>query len=264
MLEGATIGGKPVRAAADLGASISLISLDACRALGVKFNYSFQPTICPSFGTYTFRCRGITLAKVHTPETGLTRRIMFGVVDNLAGTQALVGHKDLAKLGLVLGPAPPTPNLEQLAIAPAPALTPDPPVAAPDLPTVMPELRAAPEPPAAIRPSPLDSETGSNIQYREVVKKIGLPAGYFCEIDRATDEDWKICDAMYPAVDAANIAARIIHQAPNEQAYELLMSELMSAAPALCEYPSGCPPPAAIEPIMVPMNEDAEPLFIAT
>ncbi|KAJ1916225.1 hypothetical protein H4219_003893 [Mycoemilia scoparia] len=41
------------------------------------------------------------------------------------------------------------------------------------------------------------------------------------------------------------------------------MNELMTGKGALCEYTSGCPPPAAYAPIIPPLKSDARPLYVA-
>ncbi|KAJ2379020.1 hypothetical protein IW150_000434 [Coemansia sp. RSA 2607] len=94
--------------------------------------------------------------------------------------------------------------------------------------------------------------------HRKMRVRLGLPADFFVYERDANFEHW---DAMYPPVSRENVASRIVHQITDTDKANRLLDVLMSAATAMREYPSGCPPPAAVQPIRPPMRENPKMLY---
>ncbi|PIA13554.1 hypothetical protein COEREDRAFT_11320 [Coemansia reversa NRRL 1564] len=97
------------------------------------------------------------------------------------------------------------------------------------------------------------------IRPRKLRAKIGLPPNFFVH---SQGNDFFECDNLYPSVSRASVKSRIKHQLPNQTDEDKLLNKLMDmGASTLREYPSGCPPPAAIKPIKPPMREGAQLMF---
>ncbi|KAJ1862335.1 hypothetical protein LPJ73_000785 [Coemansia sp. RSA 2703] len=82
--------------------------------------------------------------------------------------------------------------------------------------------------------------------HRKTRVHLGLPADLVVYERDANFEHW---DAMYPPVSRENVVSRIVHQNTVTDKANQLLDVLMSAATAMREYPSGCPPLAAVQPI---------------
>ncbi|KAJ2377073.1 hypothetical protein IW150_001598 [Coemansia sp. RSA 2607] len=88
--------------------------------------------------------------------------------------------------------------------------------------------------------------------------RLGLPADFFVYERDADFEHW---DTMYPPVSRENVASRIVHQITDTDKANRLLDVLMSAATAMREYSSGCPPPAAVQPIQPTMRDNPKMLY---
>ncbi|PIA12767.1 DNA/RNA polymerase [Coemansia reversa NRRL 1564] len=148
--------------------------------------------------------------------------------------------KTIPKLGLALCPVP---------VLESPANTEEPVIASDQRMTTPQQL--AVDPAHLALPKAVASETGSDVKYSKVCRQV-----------ENHDDDWNACDTLYPAVNRENVDAHMHTGQVTPEIRSKLLEEIMTAATALCEYPSGCPPPAAIHPIIIPMKPDAVLLYV--
>ncbi|KAJ2760919.1 hypothetical protein H4S06_001478, partial [Coemansia sp. BCRC 34490] len=101
--------------------------------------------------------------------------------------------------------------------------------------------------------------TVTTLRPRRLRAKLGLSGDFFVY---QRDDDLEHWDAKYPAVTRDSVEQRVVHQLDKPaQAKQLIDMLIAKGAMALREYPSGCPPPAAIAPIRPPMGEHAKLVF---
>ncbi|KAJ2763274.1 hypothetical protein H4S06_000183 [Coemansia sp. BCRC 34490] len=109
-----------------------------------------------------------------------------------------------------------------------------------------------------------DAEAGSQpsvsvLQPQRLCAKLGLQGNFFKE---QCDEDFHLWDSRYPPASQTSVEQRIVHQIEGaEQAKKLIDVLMTKGASSLHEYPSGCPPPAAIVPISPPLSDHAKLVF---
>ncbi|ORX72407.1 hypothetical protein DL89DRAFT_312388 [Linderina pennispora] len=107
---------------------------------------------------------------------------------------------------------------------------------------------------------PIDTlDKSKNTIQRGMRVKLGLPPQFF-SFER--DEEFTRLDALYPPVDEENLLGRLNDQCPTTALKHRLVDILMKHNPVIREYPSGCPPPAAVAPIVPPMVPDARPIHV--
>ncbi|KAJ2811100.1 hypothetical protein GGI24_006892, partial [Coemansia furcata] len=218
------------------------------------------------------KCIRVVSARLAAGETGRRMRLDFAIIDLTSDIDTLIGHGDLVKLSFALQPIRAIAAIPvSVELVPVEAAVTE--ATATESETVLAEEIVASEATvieqmtttagnAAVSDDSGAPAIGSSIHFKPIVKQVGLLAYYFTRSIAAEDEDWQRCDALYPSVDCENVEACITHQAASQQELDLLLDELMMAGVALREYPSGCPPPALVCPIVVPMKEGAEPLFV--
>ncbi|KAJ2506309.1 hypothetical protein GGI11_006707, partial [Coemansia sp. RSA 2049] len=99
----------------------------------------------------------------------------------------------------------------------------------------------------------------TTLRPRRLRAKLGLTGDFFIY---QRDDDLVHWDAKYPAATRESVEQRIVHQLNKPaQAKQLIDMLIAKGATTLREYPSGCPPPAAIAPIRPPMSEHAKLVF---
>ncbi|PIA12471.1 hypothetical protein COEREDRAFT_12787 [Coemansia reversa NRRL 1564] len=99
----------------------------------------------------------------------------------------------------------------------------------------------------------------TTIRLQRLRTKIGLPADFFVN---SQGNDFFENDNLYLSISRASVKERIKHQLTDPADEERLLDKLIDmGASTLREYPSGCPPPAALKLIKPPMHEGAQLMF---
>ncbi|KAJ2386669.1 hypothetical protein H4S02_003745, partial [Coemansia sp. RSA 2611] len=277
------IGTTDIKAVADPGAEISLLTLQAADRLGLTVHTDWRPRLIPAWARTPHTTEGYVNVRVEIAD-GPKRWTKAAVIDRPQKWEMLVGNKLLKELDVELvtpamrrrqrgsaatgvpttvasaGPAGATDIVaaqetvhrpitdEDYADFPVPERTAD--IVVDDEP-----IELIPDANAVVRGATVGS---SAIQPRKMRVKLGLPADYFVH---EQDSDFHRWNALYPAVSQDEVAQRVVHQLGRSEDVEELTAALMSGAEALRDYPSGCPPPAAIRPIVPPMRPDAKLIY---
>ncbi|KAJ2097434.1 hypothetical protein GGI09_003835 [Coemansia sp. S100] len=96
------------------------------------------------------------------------------------------------------------------------------------------------------------------VRPQKMCVKLGLPADFFVQ---ECDDDFHHWNAMYLPVMCDKVAQHVVHQLRVPEDVDALLDSLMMGANAPCDYPSGYPLPAAVRPIVPPMQSDAKLIF---
>ncbi|KAJ2783725.1 hypothetical protein GGI18_003493, partial [Coemansia linderi] len=277
------IGTTDIKAVADPGAEISLLTLQAADRLGLAVHTDWRPRLIPAWARTPHTTEGYVNVRVEIAD-GPKRWTKAAVIDRPQKWEMLVGNKLLKELDVELvtpamrrrqrgsaatgvpttvASAGPTGAAdivaaqetvhrpitdEDYADFPVPERTAD--IVVDDEP-----IELIPDANAVVRGATVGSST---IQPCKMHVKLGLPADYFVH---EQDSDFHRWNALYPAVSQDEVAQRVVHQLGRSEDVEELTAALMSGAEALRDYPSGCPPPAAIRPIVPPMRPDAKLIY---
>ncbi|KAJ2083271.1 hypothetical protein H4R24_000918 [Coemansia sp. RSA 988] len=98
----------------------------------------------------------------------------------------------------------------------------------------------------------------SALRPRKMCAKLEYPSDYFVH---KRDNHFHRWNNMFLAVSREQVKPQITHQLGRSEDVERLLDSLMTGASALRDYPSGCPPPAAIRPLRPSMRDSAKLVF---
>ncbi|KAJ1988062.1 hypothetical protein H4R33_002592 [Dimargaris cristalligena] len=225
LLHNATLGGVPIKAAADQGAATSVITRDTATRLHLKIDQQLRPHLRAFGGPHYAPTLGTTRARFATSESPRKRWIKFTVIEANTEIDALIGRQDLDSLDLDL--------------------------------RLSPELMAAP--PAC---PPVIHPEQPRITQRETLELRGLPAETFRRIDPIADQEFRKANDQYPLPTRQSVQSRLVEQLTCQITQKRLLDELMAGASALREYPPSCPPPCLLTPVVPPLRHDAKLLYI--
>ncbi|PIA12887.1 hypothetical protein COEREDRAFT_12020 [Coemansia reversa NRRL 1564] len=231
---------------ADPGAAVSLIQLKTAQQLELNVSTNRRPLLCSPWNEEPYRTIGTTNARISI-ENGLKCWVTLVVVDCVQPWDLLLGSAHLKLLHIqLMTPA----MVKQLKRRGRPILneghtvnidrdlTPDNNITDPQIPELV---------------MPTDQD------YAEISETM-MDIGTIPNSDQGNN--FFEYDNLYLSVSRANIKARIKHQLTNSKDKDKLINMLMvMGASTLCEYPSGCPPPAAIKLIKPPMQDGAQLMF---
>ncbi|KAJ1934662.1 hypothetical protein GGF37_006282, partial [Kickxella alabastrina] len=248
-------------AVADNGAAVSLVTMAAAKRLKLRIRTNSRPDLFPIWSDKAYQSIGRATVCLQV-EGGPKFWDDAVVVDMKVPWELLVSNHAQEGLGIRLM----TPAMRRRLKGTE--RTPDHPDKLPDGPRAVrdSDYDTMPDPTVAQDPQMFPLMDGppdappikEPVVSRPMRARLGLPTGYFVE---ARDADFHKWDALYPAVTTENVASRTTDQCTTDELHKSLLKTLMTAAGALREYPSGCPPPAAYAPIRPPMRTNACPLY---
>ncbi|PIA14823.1 DNA/RNA polymerase [Coemansia reversa NRRL 1564] len=238
-----------LRALADTGAKVCLITERVAKCAGVTINTNSRPllrTLWPDAVPHH------SIGRMHIRlqvENG-PRIWMHAVVVSFGkGWDLLVGGKTLQQLGIQLT----SPTMDRRLgaaskVADHPAKTLDGPSTA---------LAVAQTIESTYESMP-DTEPSCELSHPSPTET-RLPANYFVP---EHDDEFVTLNALYPEATEASIKERLHHQCATDLHAEALLGELLMGKDTVREYPGGCPPPAAFAPIQPPMHGEAKPVYM--
>ncbi|PIA12667.1 hypothetical protein COEREDRAFT_12399 [Coemansia reversa NRRL 1564] len=258
-----------LRALADTGAKVCLITERAAKRAGVTINTNSRPllrTLWPDAMPHcSVGCAHICLQVENGPQIWTHAVVVsFG-----KGWDLLVGGKTLQQLGIQLT----SPAMDRYLgaaskVADHPAKTLDGPSTALMVAQTiestyesMPDTEPSRElsHPSPTKTSRAAAPVSEPVVSRPMRARLGLPANYFVP---KRDDEFITLNALYPEATEASIKERLHHQYATDLHAEALLGELLTGKDAVREYPGGCPPPAAFAPIQPPIHGEAKPVYV--
>ncbi|PIA13180.1 hypothetical protein COEREDRAFT_11677 [Coemansia reversa NRRL 1564] len=258
-----------LRALADTGAKVCLITERAAKCTGITININSRlllRTLWPDAMPHHSVGRAHICLQV---ENGLRIWTHVVVVSFSKGWDLLVGGKTLQQLGIQLT----SPMMDRhlgaaCKAADHPAKTLDGPstvlAVAQTIESAyesMPDTEPSHE---LSHPSPTETSRAAAPVSEPVVSRpmrarLGLPANYF--VPKHNDE-FITLNALYLEATEASIKERLHHQCATDLHAEALLGELLMGKDTLWEYPGRCLPPAAFALIQPPMYGEAKPVYV--
>ncbi|PIA16166.1 DNA/RNA polymerase [Coemansia reversa NRRL 1564] len=252
-----------LRALADTGAKVCLITERAAKRAGITININSRPllrTLWPDAAPHHSIGRAHIRLQVENGPRIWTHAV---VISFGKGWDLLVGGKTLHQLGIqLMSPAMdwclgaaskaadhPTKTLDGPSTALAVAQTIE--SAYESMPDTEPSRELSH--PSLTETSRAAAPVSEPVVSRPMRARLGLPANYFVP---EHDDEFVTLNTLYPEATEASIKERLHHQYATDLHAEALLGELLTGKDAVREYPGGCPPPAAFAPIQPPMHSE--------